>query len=93
LKLYKFRDVPNMKTDPDAKLGWIAQDVERVAPSAVKTKRMFGLDDCKILDTDQIHAITYGAVQKLQAVVEDQASAITRLEQTLEAALSRFPPA
>jgi hypothetical protein len=93
LKMYKYRDNVAMNTDPDFKLGWIAQDVEKIAPSAVKIKKMFGLDDCKNLAIDQIHAITYGSVQKLQSIVEAQADTIAKLEQTLQALLSRLPTA
>ena len=52
------------------KLGWIAQDVQQVFPKAVRTTSMYGLEDCKTLDADQIYATMYGAIQKLQDIVE-----------------------
>lgn len=53
------------------KLGWIAQEVEKVFPKAVETKQMLGLEDCKTLNSDQLYAVVYGSVQKLQFIVED----------------------
>jgi hypothetical protein len=58
-----------MVTD-NSKLGWIAQDVQEVFPKAVRTTSMYGLQDCKTLDADQIYATMYGAIQKLQDIVE-----------------------
>jgi hypothetical protein len=52
------------------KLGWIAQDVEEYFPKAVRQTNMYGLNDCKTLDTDQIYASMYGAIQQLQQMVE-----------------------
>jgi Chaperone of endosialidase len=54
----------------NSKLGWIAQDVQEVFPKAVRTTSMYGLQDCKTLDADQIYATMYGAIQKLQDIVE-----------------------
>lgn len=53
------------------KLGWIAQDVEEYFPKAVRQTNMYGLNDCKTLDTDQIYASMYGAIQQLQQMVEN----------------------
>ena len=58
-----------MLTD-NSKLGWIAQDVQQVFPKAVRTTSMYGLQDCKTLDADQIYATMYGAIQRLQDIVE-----------------------
>jgi len=48
-----------------SQLGWIAQDVEKIIPKAVETKNMYGIEDCKSLNNDQIIANLYGAVKKL----------------------------
>lgn len=53
------------------KLGWIAQEVEKVFPKAIETKQMLGLEDCKTLNSDQLYAVVYGSVQKLQFITED----------------------
>lgn len=60
-------------------LGWIAQDVRAAFPKAVSLANLYGLPDCHVLDADQIHKVTYGAVQKslndmdvLRATVEAQ---------------------
>jgi hypothetical protein len=72
LKYYKWRDeiYTNDQVKDRHKLGWIAQDVEIVFPKAVEEESMLGYEDCKILNTDQIIATLYGAVQQLQAMVE-----------------------
>ena len=57
-------------TQDTSKLGWIAQDVSSVFPKAVHTISMYNIEDCKTLDADQIYAAMYGAVQKLQDIVE-----------------------
>jgi hypothetical protein len=54
------------------RLGWIAQDVERAFPKAVGKRAMHGLPDCRSLDTDQLLAALYGAVQRLQQLVEER---------------------
>lgn len=53
-----------------SKLGWIAQEVAAVFPKAVRTTPMYDLEDCQTLDADQIYAAMYGAIQKLQDMVE-----------------------
>jgi hypothetical protein len=53
------------------KIGWIAQEVEKVFPKAVDVKDAYGFADCKTLNSDQLYAVVYGAVQKLQFVSED----------------------
>jgi hypothetical protein len=67
LKRYTWRDdVYTTEQVPDrSKLGWIAQDVEPYLPKAVDQKDMFGYSDCRTLNSDQIIASLYGAVQKL----------------------------
>jgi hypothetical protein len=72
LKYYKWRD--DVYTDKQVsdrhKLGWIAQDVETVFPKAVDKGEMHGYLDCRTLNSDQIYASMYGAIQKLQHVYE-----------------------
>jgi hypothetical protein len=62
--------IDNTSITDNSKLGWIAQDVQSIFPKAVRTTSMFGLEDCKTLDADQIYATMYGAIQKLQDIVE-----------------------
>ena len=79
LKRYTWReDVYSIDQVLDrSKLGWIAQDVEMVFPKAVEQKDMFGYSDCRSLNSDQLVATLYGAVQKLIDKVEC-------LEQTIQ---------
>jgi hypothetical protein len=44
-------------------VGWIAQDVEKYIPKAVSNRHMFGLNDGKVLDADQIYKTMYGALK------------------------------
>ena len=53
------------------KVGWIAQEVEQVFPKAVTTIDAHGIGVCKALNTDQLIAAMFGAIQKLQHMVED----------------------
>jgi hypothetical protein len=76
LKRYTWRDdVYTVEQVPDrSKLGWIAQDVEGVMPKAVERKEMFGYEDCRTLNSDQLIASLYGAVQKIIQIMENQAN-------------------
>ncbi|MBT9169533.1 MAG: hypothetical protein DDT19_02893 [Syntrophomonadaceae bacterium] len=77
LKFYKWRDdVYTVEQVRDrSMLGWIADDVEKVYPKAVKTIPFEFLtkekiEDCKSVNNDQVYAALYGAVQKLIEKVE-----------------------
>lgn len=72
LKRYTWKDdvYTEEQVHDRSKLGWIAQDVEPVFPKAVEQKEMFGYEDCKTLNADQIYATMYGAIQKLIQKVE-----------------------
>lgn len=78
-----------------SKIGWIAQDVQEIFPKAVsETKFVYNqvkdedgnvvsedsIDDCLTLNSDQIYASLFGAVQKLIAKVESLESKINQLE-------------
>lgn len=67
LKKYKWRDdvYSNDQVPDRSKLGWIAQDVEKIIPKAVDKRDMLGYSDCRTLNSDQIIANLYGCVQKL----------------------------
>ena len=73
LKRYTWRDdIYTTEQVPDrSKLGWIAQDVEILLPKAVEQKEMHGYSDCRTLNSDQLIASLYGAVQKLMITVEE----------------------
>jgi hypothetical protein len=56
---------------PDRKkLGWIAQDVEKIFPKSVNSRPAYGLTDCKGLNTDQVYAMLYGALKAVLAKVD-----------------------
>lgn len=67
LKRYTWRDeIYTHEQVPDrSKLGWIAQDVENILPKSVEQKNMYGIEDCRTLNSDQIIACMYGALQKV----------------------------
>ena len=87
LKYYKWRD--DMFTNEEIKdrhrLGWIAQDVEAVFPKAVESMPYKGYEDCRSLNSSQIYATLYGAVQKLMQVTEAQAAQATHAEELAKA--------
>lgn len=67
LKKYKWKnDIFNQYQIYDrTKLGWIADEVEEVFPKAVEIKKAYNLDDCKVLNIDQIVTSIYGFTQKI----------------------------
>ena len=82
LKRYTWRDdvYTNDQVSDRSKLGWIAQDVETIFPKAVEQKEMFGFSDCRSLNSDQIIAALYGAVQKLITKVETLETQVANLQ-------------
>ncbi len=60
------------------KLGWIAQDVETILPKAIKETNMFGYEDFKTINTDQLITNLYGAVKKLISIVEENDNKIKK---------------
>lgn len=67
LKKYKWKnDIFNQYQIYDrTKLGWIADEVEEVFPKAVEIKKAYNLDDCKVLNIDQIVTSIYGFTQQI----------------------------
>lgn len=74
LKKYKYIDkfIDNHSIEDKSKLGWIAQDVKKLIPKSVSISNNedYGIEDFHSLNTDQIIACLYGAVQKLIHDVE-----------------------
>ena len=79
---YKYRDDIFRKDQINDRsiLGWIAQDVEKVFPKAITIKNMYGYEDLRCLDSDQIYASMYGATKKLIEHNETNINRITDLE-------------
>jgi hypothetical protein len=82
LKYYKWRDdiQPYDTVQDRHRLGWIAQDVQTIFPKAVHVFDSYGIKDMLSLDTNQIVASMYGAIQKLQEIVEADKQAIADLQ-------------
>ncbi len=75
LKHYKW-NLPSQGLTPgsvldDSQLGWIAQDVEKVLPKCVTSKDRLGLSDCRDLNSDQLIAHMWGALQSIICDVEE----------------------
>jgi len=76
-----------------SKLGWVAQDVQTVFPKGVEIKTMtfspsgaaseITIEDCLTLNSDQIYAAMYGAIQKLINIVETQSAQISALQEQI----------
>lgn len=70
IPLKKFKWKEDVYTDEQIandrnKIGWIAQDVEQCIPKAVNKKNIYGIEDCRDLNIDQIIANMYGCVKYL----------------------------
>ncbi len=81
LKYYKWKDefITKEQSADRHRLGWIAQDVEKVIPKAVKTSNMFnniGVENAKMVDSDQIIANLYGAVKLLSKKLKEKEQAL-----------------
>lgn len=81
LKYYKWKDdfAEDTKTEDMHRLGWIAQDVEKVIPKAVSQSDYRGIPDCRNLNTDQIIAHLYGAIKYLQQSVAKKEDTVKAL--------------
>jgi hypothetical protein len=62
-------------------LGWIAQEVEPYFPKAIQTQSMYGIDDCKLLDADQLNMNSYGALKWALNRIDDLEKRLAVLEQ------------
>jgi hypothetical protein len=83
LKHFKWKDeiYDDTQIYDRRKLGWIAQDVEKVFKKAVRTNPNHPtVPNCKSLDADQIYACMYGTIQKLQQMCEKMQARIDVLE-------------
>jgi hypothetical protein len=73
----------NTFVEDHTKLGWIAQEVETIFPKAVRKQPMYGIEDCRTLDSDQLYASMYGCIQKLQQKIEDLENENKRIKNRL----------
>ena len=69
---YTFRDDPSKKE----LVGFMAQEVENVFPNAISMHKFKNLEDCKMIDYNQIIASLVGAVQHLSDIVTDIQSSL-----------------
>ena len=86
LRAFKWRDdAYNAKDVPDRHvIGWTADDVLPVFPKAVKTTRKSGAAARKTLDVSQIVACMYGALQKLQGMMDHSLQRLDALGDKLD---------
>ena len=73
LRKYKWKDYVYSKDDVKdrSKLGFIADEIEKIFPKSVETREMFGMKDCKTLNTDQLLMALFGAVQRIIQKLEE----------------------
>ena len=78
LKRYRWREeiFTEDQVRDRSRLGWIAQDVQKVFPKAVNTHNLAcangeRIEDCLDLNVDQLYATMYGAMQKMMARLEE----------------------
>ncbi len=70
LKYYTYKEEYLHSTDQHV-LGWIAQDVEKYFPKSILRAYMYGYDDFRLLDYDQLLKAMYGALQKVVDDIEE----------------------
>jgi hypothetical protein len=84
LKRYKYKDnfIENHSIEDKHKLGWIAQEVKSFIPKAVSITQNedYDIEDFHSLNSDQIIACMYGAIQKLIEKYEQHDEFINSLE-------------
>ena len=81
LPLKRYEWTVDLDKHVDAReIGWIAQDMEQVFPKAVLSNNMYGYEDFKTINKDQVYAMMYGALQKTINIVEQQEARIQTLE-------------
>ena len=85
LKLYTYQRTDIQQDPEQSTIGFIAQEVERILPEAVNRKPHAGIDDCAVLDKDQLYMLHYGATQEVARRVDglERAVAALRQENTL----------
>ena len=65
-------------------LGWVAQDVEHIFASSVQKRSMYGYDDCRAINADQLFANMFGALQKMQGMMEQYQTTIQAMTTDLD---------
>jgi hypothetical protein len=85
LHTYNYTDEP---VQPST-IGFIAQEVERLVPTAVKRGPYKGIEDFATLNKDQIHLIHYGATQALMERVDVLEREVELLRNMLESVIAR----
>lgn len=84
LKRYKYKDnfIKNHNLKDKYKLGWIAQDVKQFFNKSVIINKNedYNIEDFHSLDSDQIIASLYGAVQKLQLQYDEIKNIVDNIE-------------
>jgi hypothetical protein len=66
LRLMRWKWIDEKKHDDLHKLGWIAQEVEKVFPKSVSVSRTPDIPDCKTINIDQIIATMWGCLEHIQ---------------------------
>jgi hypothetical protein len=86
LRRWKWRndEIPELMKIDKHQLGWIAQELEEISPNSVSTMGMYGIEDCKHIETIQIQSFMYGTIQKLMNITEQQQIIIEQLQQRIQ---------
>ena len=79
LPLRRFEWTQDIDAQDRRVVGWIAQEVETFFPHAVTRTNERGFEDFRSLQPDQLYKITYGAIQKLAAVMDAMTAKIDAL--------------
>ena len=65
-------------------LGWIGQEVEKRFPLSVKGECAYGLHDAKMINPEQLHANTYGALKGAIQIIDELVVRMEEMERELK---------
>jgi len=64
-------------------LGWVGQEVEKRFPLSVEKKCAYGLYDAKVINPEQLHANTYGALKRAIQIIDNLVARMDEMERKL----------
>ncbi len=83
---YKWKDeiIGKHHLIDNQQLGWIADEVEKIFPNSITISNSDGIEDCKLLDSDQIISTMYGTLQKLIQNYDNQINKMNDIQNKVQ---------
>jgi hypothetical protein len=82
LKRFTWNEL-NVSVAGSTQLGFIAQDVEKHLPKSIITAEFAGIDDCKLINLDEIHMVMYGVLKRSITRIDELETQIGELKDIL----------